>query len=328
MRAMVLSQPGLPLQACTRADPRPADHQVLIRVHACGVCRTDLHIVDGELTGGTRPVVPGHEIVGTIVERGKSADRWPVGTRVGVPWLAAACGQCPFCRSGQENLCEQARYTGYDIDGGYADMVLADPEFCVPIPDNYSDANAAPLLCAGIIGYRALGMCGDPRRLGIYGLGAAGHIVTQVAKFQDRDVFAFTRPQDHAAQALARDCGADWAGDSTNPCPEPLDAAIIFAPVGELVPLALRAVRKGGVVVCAGIHMSDVPRFPYRLLWGERILRSVANLTRNDGAEFMKLAAQVSIRTTVHEHPLEQANEALAALRSGAVTGAAVLRPQ
>lgn len=328
MRAMVLTRSGLALQSCTRPDPQPADRQVLIKVHVCGVCRTDLHIVDGELTGGIRPIVPGHEIVGTIIERGKSADRWPVGTRVGVPWLAAVCGHCSFCRNGQENLCEQAHYTGYDIDGGYADMVLADPDFCVQIPDNYSDANAAPLLCAGIIGYRALRMCGDPRRLGIYGLGAAGHIVTQVAKFEGRDVFAFTRPLDHAAQALARQCGAVWAGDSTTSCPEPLDAAIIFAPVGELIPLALRAARKGGVVVCAGIHMSDVPSFPYQLLWGERILRSVANLTRNDGAEFMKLAAQMSIYTKVHEHPLEHANEALAELRSGAVTGAAVLRPQ
>lgn len=327
MRAMVLTQPGLALQPCTRPDPQPAGQQVLIKVHVCGVCRTDLHIVDGELTGGTRPIVPGHEIVGTVVERGKSADRWPVGTRVGVPWLAAVCGHCSFCRNGQENLCEQARYTGYDIDGGYADMVLADPDFCVQIPDNYSDANAAPLLCAGIIGYRALRMSGDPRRLGIYGLGAAGHIVTQVAKFEGRDVFAFTRPLDHAAQALARQCGAVWAGDSATSCPEPLDAAIIFAPVGELIPLALRAVRKGGVVICAGIHMSDVPGFPYQLLWGERILRSVANLTRNDGVDFMKLAAQLSICTKVHERPLEQANEALAELRSGTVTGAAVLRP-
>jgi alcohol dehydrogenase, propanol-preferring len=286
-------------------------------VLACGVCRTDLHIVDGELTKPKLPLVPGHQIVAEVVGTGR---------RVGVPWLAWACGECRYCRAGLENLCDRARFTGYDRDGGYAELAVADERFCLPVPDGYPDLQAAPLLCAGLIGYRALRLTGDPAVLGLYGFGASAHIVAQVAKHEGRRVFAFTRAGDEEGQGFARELGVDWAGASDEPPPEELDAAILFAPVGALVPAALRAARKAGVVVCAGIHMSDIPSFPYELLWGERVLRSVANLTRLDGEEFLALAPRVPVRTEVEAFPLEQANEALDRLRSGQIRGAAVLR--
>jgi propanol-preferring alcohol dehydrogenase len=325
MRLMELSTPGEPLRLVTRNPGTPGPGQVLIRVAACGVCRTDLHIVDGELPAPGHPVVPGHEIIGEVVETGPGAGQVRPGERIGVPWLGWTCGRCEYCVSGRENLCGEARFTGYQIDGGYADFAIADARFCFPLPGGYGDAEAAPLLCAGLIGYRALTMAGDGRRLGIYGFGAAAHIVAQVARFQGRTLFAFTRPGDADARKFALALGASWAGDSTELPPEPLDAAILFAPVGALVPAALRAVAKGGTVVCAGIHMSDIPSFPYEILWGERRIVSVANLTRKDGTDFLALAPRIPVRTTVETFPLEQANEALSRLREGRINGAAVL---
>ena len=323
MRAMVLDEQRRPLRAAELPDPEPGQGQVLLEVECCGVCRTDLHVVDGELTEPKLPLVPGHQIVARVLAGG---ERFEPGTRVGVPWLGWVDGTCRYCRSGRENLCDAARFTGYDIDGGYAELTVADERFCFPVPEEYPDAQAAPLLCAGLIGHRALRMAGDAERLGLYGFGAAAHIVCQVALHQGRRVFAFTRADDTAAQEFAREVGAEWAGDSEGPAPEELDAAILFAPVGAHVPAALRNVAKGGTVVCAGIHMSDIPSFPYEILWGERVVRSVANLTRRDGEEFMQLAPKVPVRTHIEEHPLERANEALDRLRSGAVRGAAVLR--
>jgi propanol-preferring alcohol dehydrogenase len=327
MRAMVLEAPRTPLQEADLPLPAAGPEQILIKVHACGVCRTDLHVIDGELTEPKLPLVPGHEIVGTIAARGARVERFALGDRVGVPWLGYTCGVCGFCRAGRENLCDRARFTGYQIDGGYAEYTLADQRFCFPLPAAYSDAEAAPLLCAGLIGYRSLVMAGDARRLGIYGFGAAAHIIAQVARHQGREVYAFTKPGDSDGQKFACDLGAAWAGDSDKLPPEELDAAILYAPVGSLVPAALRAVAKGGTVVCAGIHMSDIPSFPYRLLWGERTVRSVANTTRKDGEDFLALAPHVPVRTHVQTFPLAQANEALARLRSGRIQGAAVLIP-
>jgi len=315
MKAMVLEAPGSPLVAAEIERPDPKPGQVLLRVRACGVCRTDLHVVDGELTRPKLPLVPGHQIVGETED----------GRRLGVPWLGWTCGSCRYCATGRENLCESARFTGYDIDGGYAEWAVADERFCFPLPDGFGDLAVAPLLCAGLIGYRSLRLAGDAERLGLYGFGAAAHIVAQVARAQGRRVFAVTRPGDEAAQAFARSLGAEWAGGEAPP--EELDAAIIFAPAGELVPAALRAVAKGGTVVCAGIHMSDIPSFPYEILWGERTLRSVANLTRRDAEEFLELAPRVPVRTEVETFPLERANEALAKLRAGDVRGALVLVP-
>lgn len=325
MRAMVLQAPRRPLRAADLPQPEPGPGQVLIRVRACGVCRTDLHVADGDLPEPKLPLVLGHEIVGTVVAAGSGVERFPPGARVGVPWLGWTCGECRYCRSGRENLCDRARFTGYQLDGGYAECTVADQRFCLPIPDGYPDPAAAPLLCAGLIGYRSLVAAGDAERLGLYGFGAAAHIVAQVARHQGRRVFAFTRAGDAAAQRFARELGAVWAGDSDTASPEPLDAAIVFAPVGALVPTALRAVVKGGTVVCAGIHMSAIPAFPYELLWGERVVRSVANLTRQDGADFLTLAPTVPVRTAVEPYPLARANEALDRLRGGRVRGAAVL---
>ena len=327
MRAMRLHAPRQRLELDDVAVPAPGPGEILLEVSACGVCRTDLHIVDGELEGGRLPVVPGHEIVGTVAARGVGAERFSEGERVGVPWLGWTCGRCEHCRAGRENLCGEARFTGFHRDGGYAEYALADERFCFALPAAFGDAEAAPLLCAGLIGYRALSMAGDARRVGIYGFGAAAHIVAQVAAFQGRELYAFTRPGDAAAQDFARRLGCRWAGDSTAPAPEPLDAALLFAPVGALVPLALAATRKGGTVICAGIHMSDIPAFPYALLWGERSLRSVANLTRRDGEEFMRLAPLARVRTEVRCYPLADANSALRDLREGALNGAAVLIP-
>jgi alcohol dehydrogenase, propanol-preferring len=321
---MVLDAPRTALRKADLAEPRPGPGDVLLEVVACGICRTDLHVVDGELDRPRLPLVPGHQIVARVVEGG---ERFAPGDRVGVPWLGWTCGECRFCRSGRENLCDRARFTGYDRDGGFAQLAVADERFCFVLPDAYPDLQAAPLLCAGLIGYRTLRLAGDAERLGIYGFGAAAHIVCQVAVHQGRRVFAFTRATDSAAQAFALELGAEWAGDALGPPPEELDAALIFAPAGELVPAALRAVGKGGTVVTGGIHMSDIPALPYELLWGERTLRSVANLTRADGAEFLELAPRVPVRTQVETHPLEQANEALERLRGGRVRGAAVLVP-
>jgi propanol-preferring alcohol dehydrogenase len=327
MRALVLEQSRQPLRERDLPCPQPGSGQVLVQVRACAVCRTDLHVVDGELPNPKLPLVPGHEIVGSIVERGAGADRFAVGARGGIPWLGWTCGTCRFCRGGQENLCPQARFTGYTLDGGYAEFAVADERFCFPIPASFSDVEAAPLLCAGLIGYRSLVKAGDAQRLGLYGFGAAAHIVAQIARFQGREVYAFTRPGDTAAQRFARKLGAVWAGASDESPPEPLDAAILFAPVGALVPVALRAVRPGGTVVCGGIHMSDVPAFSYDLLWGERTVCSVANLTRRDGEEFLALAPKVPVRSAVQVFPLASANEALARLREGRLQGAAVLVP-
>lgn len=327
MRAMFFDAAHQPLRLATVARPEPIAGQVLIKVHACGVCRTDLHLVDGELPDPKIPVIPGHEVIGTVVETGRDVERFEIGQRVGVPWLGFTCGTCEYCCSGRENLCVAARFTGYQIDGGYSEYTVADQRYCFPIHGNYSDAEAAPLLCAGLIGYRALTMAGDAERLGIYGFGAAAHIVAQVARHQGRRVFAFTRPGDEDAQKFARQLGAVWAGGSDETTPEPLDAAILFAPVGALVPLALRALVPGGTVVCAGIHMSDIPSFPYDILWGERRIVSVANLTRRDGEEFLALAPKIPVITTVTSLPLDQANEALSDLRDGRITGAAVLLP-
>lgn len=327
MRAMVLATTPGPLALRCLPVPEPGPGQIRLRVAACAVCRTDLHVVDGELPHPKPEVIPGHEIVGRIEALGHGVRGLRKGDRVGVPWLGFTCGTCRFCREGRENLCEAARFTGYQLDGGYAEHVVADARFCFPIPPDYQDAEAAPLLCAGLIGHRALGMAGDARRLGIYGFGAAAHIVVQVARHEGRTVHGFTRPGDVAAQDFARRLGAAWAGGSDEMPPEPLDAAIIFAPVGALVPAALRAVGRGGVVVCAGIHMSEIPAFPYEILWQERVVRSVANLTRRDAAEFLALAPRVPVRTAVETLPLDAANEALARLREGRVTGALVLVP-
>jgi len=325
MKAMRLHAAREPLRAEETAAPEPGAGEVLLRVRACGVCRTDLHIVDGELEGGVHPIVPGHEIVAEVVAQGRGASRWAIGARVGVPWLGLACGACDFCRAGRENLCERARFTGFHRDGGYAEYTVADERFCFAIPDRYDDAHAAPLLCAGLIGYRAYAMAGEARRIGLYGFGAAAHLIAQVALHEGREVFAFTRAGDTASQAFARKLGCQWAGDSSSAPPEPLDAALLFAPVGALVPVALAAVRKAGVVVCAGIHMSDIPTFPYELLWGERIVRSVANLTRRDGEEFLALAPQVPVRTQVTTFALEAANDAIEHVRRGEAHGSAVL---
>lgn len=322
---MILGKQGEPLRPVLLSDPEPEEHQLQIKVHTCGVCRTDLHVVDGDLTEPKLPLVPGHQIVGTVTRAGSSVEGFKSGDRVGVPWLGGTCGDCRFCNTGRENLCDQSRYTGYQIDGGFAEMCVADARFCFPIPTDYPDLQAAPLLCAGLIGYRALKMTGDSRRLGFYGFGAAAHILVQVACYQNREVYAFTREGDKQSQDFAEELGAVWTGHAGETPPEPLDAAIIFAPVGELVPTALRAVDKGGIVVCAGIHMSDIPSFPYSILWGERTVCSVANLTRSDGEEFLALAPQVPVQTEVHSYPLEKVNDALDDLRRGRFNGAAVI---
>jgi propanol-preferring alcohol dehydrogenase len=322
---MVLDSPGEPLRDAEVPEPEPGPEQVFLRVHACAVCRTDLHVVDGELPDPKLPLIPGHQIVGAVEEVGGRVDRFAVGDRVGVPWLGYTDGACRYCLTGRENLCDNARFTGYQVDGGYAAYTVADHRFCFPIPEGYPDLQAAPLLCAGLIGYRSLRAAGDAERLGLYGFGASAHIIVQVAAHQGREVFAFTRDGDEEGQSFARELGAAWAGGSFEPPPEELDAAIIFAPVGALVPAALKAVAKGGVVVCAGIHMSDIPSFPYELLWGERSVRSVANLTRRDGEEFLALAPEVPVHTEVVPFPLEEANEGLNALRAGKIRGAAVL---
>ena len=327
MRAMVLHRPGEPLRLEHRPLPNPGPGQVRVRVLACGVCRTDLHLVDGELPEPRLPVIPGHEIVGVVDALGEGVTGLLVGSRVGIPWLGWTCGSCRFCRAGRENLCERARFTGYTLDGGYAEATLADARYVFPLDETLEPVAAAPLLCAGLIGYRSLMRAGDARTVGLYGFGAAAHILAQLLVWQGRRVFAFTRPGDEAGQAFARRLGAVWAGGSDQLPPEPLDAAIIFAPVGELIPRALAAVDRGGIVVCGGIHMSDIPAFPYRLLWQEREIRSVANLTRRDGEAFLALAPQVPIRTETRAYPLERANEALADLRAGRIQGAAVLVP-
>ena len=324
MKAMRAESPRADLAAREVAMPRPQAGEVLIKVAACGVCRTDLHVRDGELPMCRYPVTPGHEVVGTVVEGGR---RFAAGTRVGVPWLAWTCSDCEYCRAGRENLCERPRFTGCHVDGGYAEYVAADERFCLEIPSAYGDAQAAPLLCAGLIGYRSYSFAGDARALGIYGFGAAAHVLAQVARADGRRVFAFTRAGDSAAQRFALACGAEWAGASGDGAPEPLDAAIVFAAAGELVPIALRNVKKGGRVICGGIHMSDIPSFPYAWLWGERQIVSVANLTRADGERFMRVASRVPIETHVNPYPLAQANQALADLRAGRVAGAAVLIP-
>lgn len=327
MRAMVLEAARRPLELRELPIPTPTADQLLLRVMACGICRTDLHVVDGELPDPSLPLVPGHQIVGEVCEVGAAVSEFSAGQRVGVPWLGGSCAHCDYCLGGRENLCDEAVYTGYQVDGGFAEYVVANAEYCFPLPGDYSDEQVAPLLCAGLIGYRAWRFLGPGKRIGFYGFGAAAHILIQVAQHQDREVYAFTRDGDTAAQDFARDLGAVWAGASADSPPQPLDGAIIFAPVGELVPRALSETRKGARVVCAGIHMSDIPAFPYTLLWGEREVCSVANLTRRDGEEFLPLAARVPVRTTVHTYTLEQANEALDDLRGGRFSGAAVLRP-
>ena len=327
MKAMLLRRTGTPLEEAELPPPSAGPGQLLLEVAACAVCRTDLHVVDGELARPKLPLVPGHEIVGRVVEAGPGVEGWRIGERAGVPWLGWTCGRCPFCLSGQENLCDEARFTGYDLDGGYAERAVVDARFAFRIPEGFDDVHAAPLLCAGLIGFRALRMAGGAFRLGLYGFGAAAHIVAQVARHEGRRVFAFTKRGDEDGQRFALSLGAEWAGGSDEAPPEPLDAALLFAPVGALVPAALRAVRKGGTVVCAGIHMSDVPSFPYAILWGERVVRSVANLTRADGDGFLAVAEAAGVRTEVSVLPLAKANEALGALRAGAVAGAAVLVP-
>ena len=324
---MIFETPGQPLALRDVPVPQPGAGQVLIRVRACAVCRTDLHVVDGELPDPKLPLIPGHEIVGRVEMLGESVGGLRVGDRVGVPWLGWTCGECEYCHSGRENLCDRALFTGYTIDGGYAEYTVADARFCLAVPDGFDDVACAPLMCAGLIGYRSLRKTGNAKRIGLYGFGAAAHIVAQVAHFEGREVYAFTRHGDVTAQEFARGLGAVWAGDSDEDSPAPLDAAIIFAPAGALVPTALRAVRKGGTVVCGGIHMSDIPSFPYRDLWEERSICSVANLTRDDGHEFLEIAPKVPVHTTTEPFLLEAANEALARLRSGQLTGAAVLVP-
>ncbi|HXH64614.1 MAG TPA: zinc-dependent alcohol dehydrogenase family protein [Mariprofundaceae bacterium] len=328
MRAMLLDAPGAGLRPVELPRPECGPGQILLKVSTCGVCRTDLHILDGDLSEPRLPLVPGHEIVGTVAAKGEGVERFGIGQRLGVPWLGHTCGHCRFCTSGHENLCDEAGFTGYTIDGGYAEYTVADARYCFPIPQGYADAEAAPLLCAGLIGYRSLLAAGDAARIGIYGFGAAAHIIAQLAHWQGRMVYAFTRPGDMDGQRFARKLGAVWAGDSTMAPPDEMDAAIIFAPVGALVPQALRHVAKGGIVVCAGIHMSDVPAFPYAILWGERSICSVANLTRRDGEEFLAIAPQAGIRPEVEIFRLEQANEALERLRVGRIRGAAVLAMQ
>jgi len=325
MRAMLFEKARQPLRLAEVPVPKPGTGQVLIRVRTCAVCRTDLHVIDGELNKPKLPLIPGHEIIGIVEEKGSGVDRFKIGDRVGIPWLGWTCGECSYCLSGQENLCDQAKFTGYTIDGGYAEYTAADQRFCFPISDSYGDAEAAPLLCAGLIGYRSLVKAGNGKRLGIYGFGSAAHIVAQVARYQKRDIYGFTRPGDEDAKKFALALGAVWAGGSNELPPLRLDAAILFAPVGELVPQALRALAKGGIVVCGGIHMSDIPSFPYEILWEERSICSVANLTRRDGEEFLALAPKVPVRTKVQTFPLEEANVALNQLRSGKIQGAAVL---
>ncbi len=325
MRAMVLEEPGQPLRLTEWETPEPDVGEVRLRVSACGICRTDLHILDRELDKPTLPLIMGHQVVGVVDAIGEGVKDFALGDRIGVPWLGGSCGDCEFCAAGRENLCDTPRFTGYQINGGFAEYCVADARFCFPIPEGYPDAQAAPLLCAGLIGYRAYRMAGDGARLGFYGFGAAAHILCQVARHDGREVYAFTSPGDSATQDFARSLGAVWAGNSDESPPEPLDAAIIFAPVGDLVPAALRVVKKGGIVVCAGIHMSDIPAFPYSLLWGERVVRSVANLTRQDGEEFLALAPAIPIRTEVRTYPLARVNEALDDLRNGRFNGAAVI---
>jgi propanol-preferring alcohol dehydrogenase len=325
MQAMILERAGQRLRQVNWPAPQVSAGQLLIHVSACAVCRTDLHIIDGELTQPKLPLIPGHEIVGTVAQLGDNVSRFKIGDRIGVPWLGWTCGECAYCKNGQENLCDEAKFTGYTLDGGYAEYTVADQRYCFSIADSYSDAEAAPLLCAGLIGYRSLIKAGNGKRLGIYGFGAAAHIVAQVAKYQQREIYAFTRPGDDEAKKFAVNLGAVWAGDSNELPPVKLDAAIIFAPAGELVPQALKAVGKGGTVVCGGIHMSDIPSFPYSILWEERSICSVANLTRRDGEEFMALAPKIPVRTEVQRFSLEEANEALIRLRSGKIQGAAVL---
>lgn len=327
MKAMLLAKQGSPLIFTDVPDPIPSDQQLLLRVLACGVCRTDLHVVDGELAEPKPNLIPGHEIVGEVIGMGASVDKFSLGDRVGVPWLGWTCGRCEYCLSGRENLCDSARFTGYQIDGGYAELTVADQRYCFPIDESYSDIQAAPLLCAGLIGYRALKLAGIGHKLGIYGFGAAAHIVAQLALHEGRKVYAFTRDNDVTAQDFAKQMGAVWAGSSTMMPPEQLDSALIFAPVGALIPTALQSIIKGGTVVCAGIHMSEIPSFAYALLWGERVVRSVANLTRADGLEFLALAPQVPVITHPITYPLSRANEALADLRAGLFSGAAVLIP-
>jgi len=327
MEAMVLRAPQTALVRSALVRPRPDESQVLLRVNACAVCRTDLHILDGELTRPKLPLIPGHEIVGVVVECGEHVDRFVVGDRVGVPWLGWTCGVCSFCGSGRENLCDQARFTGYDIDGGFAEFAVADDRYCFALPESYSDVDAAPLLCAGLIGYRSLRLAGDAARVGIYGFGAAAHIIAQVAVHEGREVYAFTRPGDTTSQDFARELGAVWAGGSDTAPPDPLGAALIFAPDGSLVPTALRALEKGGTVVCGGIHMSDIPAFPYRDLWEERVIRSVANLTRRDAEEFLIIAPQVPVLTRTTTYLLADVNAALDDLRHGRLEGAAVVVP-
>lgn len=328
MNAVVLEAPHGGLRRVQLPISRPGDNEVLVRVAACAICRTDLHVADGELADPKLPLVLGHEIVGTIVETGRGVEGLAEGERVGIPWLGWTCGVCAYCKSGRENLCDRARFTGYHRDGGFADYTVADSRYCFRLPAAYDDLHAAPLLCAGVIGHRSLQATGDPARLGLYGFGAAAHLVAQVARFEGRRVFAFTREGDQAGQAFARKLGAEWAGGSTEPPPEPLDAAIIYAPVGALVPIALRAVVKGGTVVCAGIHMSALPSFPYEILWGERSIRSVANLTRRDGEDFLRIAGAVPLEVAVEALPLADANQALDRLRDGQVHGAEVLIPE
>jgi alcohol dehydrogenase, propanol-preferring len=327
VHAIVLPASGRPLEPRDLPRPEPRRGEILVAVRACGVCRTDLHILDGELSRPKLPLVPGHQIVGTVAALGEGAERFRVGDRVGVPWLGWADGTCRFCRTGRENLCDAARFTGYDLDGGYSEQAVADERFAFALPDGYGDVEAAPLLCAGLIGYRSLRLAGDAERVGLYGFGASAHLVAQVARHEGRRVFAFTRAGDAAGQRFARELGAEWAGAAAETPPEELDAAIVFAPAGELIPLALAALAKGGTVVCAGIHMSDVPAFPYRILWEERGIRSVANLTRRDGEEFLALAPRVPVRTTVEAFPLREANEAIERLRAGRIRGSAVLVP-
>lgn len=328
MKAMVLEEPGTKLKLEDKPDPSPDKGQVLLKIHVCGVCRTDLHVVDGELKDPKLPLIPGHQIVGEVVENGEGAGRFKQGDLVGVPWLGWSCGECFYCTSGRENLCDYAKYTGYQIDGGFAEMTVADERFCFPIPEEYPDSQAAPLLCAGLIGYRSYRKAGEGKRIGFYGFGAAAHILAQVAEHDDREVYAFTRRGDTESQEFAKKLGAVWAGNSEEKPPEWLDAAIIFAPVGKLVPAALRAVRKGGTVVCAGIHMSDIPSFPYDILWGERTIKSVANLTRKDGHEFLQLAPKIPVKTEITVYPLKKTNEALEDLRQGNFDGAAVIDVQ
>ncbi len=326
MQAMVLESPGRPLVCLQMPIPVPGPDQVLVKVRACGVCRTDLHVVDGDLPDPKLPIIPGHEIVGHVVLTGSRVDSLKPGDRIGIPWVGHTCGKCPYCRTGRENLCDAPKFTGYTLDGGYAEYTVADARYCFPLPEDYTDAAAAPLLCAGLIGYRSYRMAGEgAERIGIYGFGGAAHIVAQIAVHQGKKIFAFNRPGDSKAREFALQLGAVWAGDSTEMPPEPLDAAIIFAPVGPLVPAALQATVKGGVVVCGGIHMSDIPSFPYGILWEERVIRSVANLTRRDGEELLAVAPKVPVKTEVEVFPLIEANEALKRLREGRITGAAVL---